>query len=54
MVPTYDQTFEDIQTKKAVARVQRRIWNLVDEFHKKTAKWICENYGTVFLQKFET
>jgi putative transposase len=40
--------------KKAGARIQRRIRNLVDEFHKKTTKWACENYSTIFLPKFET
>jgi hypothetical protein len=28
--------------KKAGARIQRHIRNLVDEFHKKTTKWVCE------------
>jgi putative transposase len=40
--------------KKAGARIQRRIRNPVDEFHKKTTKWVCENYSTIFLLKFET
>jgi putative transposase len=40
--------------KKAGARIQSRIQNLVDEFHKKTTKWACENYNTIFLPKFET
>jgi putative transposase len=40
--------------KKAGARVQCRIRNLVDEFHKKTTRWFCENYSTIFLPKFET
>jgi putative transposase len=55
MVPAYDQTCEEIQIeKKAGARIQFRIRNLVDEFHKKTTKWVCENYSTIFLPKFET
>jgi putative transposase len=37
--------------KKAGARIQRRIRNLVDEFHKKTTKWACENYNTILLPK---
>jgi putative transposase len=40
--------------KKAGARIQSRIQNLVDEFHKNTTKWACENYNTIFLPKFET
>jgi putative transposase len=27
---------------------------LVDEFHKKITKWVCENYNTIVLPKFET
>jgi putative transposase len=40
--------------KRAGARMQRRIRSLVDEFHKKTTKWACENYYSIFLPKFET
>jgi putative transposase len=40
--------------KKAGARIQRRIRNLVDKFYKKTTKWVCENYSTIFLPKFDT
>jgi putative transposase len=40
--------------KRAGARMQRRIQNLVDELHKKVTKWICENYNTILLRKFET
>jgi putative transposase len=40
--------------KRAGARIQRRIRNLVDDLHKKVTKWTCENYNTIFLPKFET
>jgi putative transposase len=40
--------------KKAGARIQRRIRNMVDKVHKKVTKWVCENYNTIFLSKFET
>jgi putative transposase len=40
--------------KRAGARMQCRIRNLVDDLHKKTTKWVCENYNTIFLSKFET
>jgi putative transposase len=40
--------------KRAGARMQRRIRNLVDDLHKKVTKWTCENYNTIFLPKFET
>jgi putative transposase len=40
--------------RKTGARIQFRIRNLVDEFHKKVTKWACENYNTIFLPKFET
>jgi putative transposase len=40
--------------KRAGARMQRRIRNLIDNLHKKVTKWTCENYNTIFLPKFET
>jgi putative transposase len=40
--------------KRAGARMQRRIRNLVDELHKKVTKWTCKNNSTIFLLKFET
>jgi putative transposase len=41
--------------KRAGARMQRRIRNLVDEFHKKKkTKWACGNYNIIILPKFET
>jgi hypothetical protein len=33
---------------KARARIQRRIQNLVDKFHKKTTKLTCKNYCFIF------
>jgi putative transposase len=45
---------KDTDRRKAEARIQFRIRNLVDEFHKKTTKWTCENYSTIILSKFET
>jgi putative transposase len=40
--------------KKAAMRVRLKIRNLIDEMHKKLAKWLCENYRTVLLPAFET
>jgi putative transposase len=40
--------------KRAGARMQRRIRNVVYDLHKKVTKWTCENYNTIFLPKFET
>jgi putative transposase len=40
--------------KRAGAKMRHRIRNLVDEFHKRTTKWVYENYSTIFLPKFET
>ena len=30
------------------------VYNLVDEMHRKLAKWLCENYQIVFLPAFQT
>ena len=35
----------------ALYRMYERIDNLVQDFHRKTAKWLCENYNYVFLPK---
>jgi len=40
--------------QKAARRVRLKIRNLIDEVHKKLAKWLCENYKVVLLPKFET
>lgn len=37
--------------KKAFLRLYDRISNLVNDFHCKTAKWLCENYTHIFLPK---
>jgi len=40
--------------QKAARQVHLKIRNLIDEVHKKLAKWLCENYKVVLLPKFET
>ena len=40
--------------RKAGIRLQQRIRNLVDEVHKKLAKWLCEQYRVILLPKFES
>jgi len=40
--------------KRAARRIRKKIRNLVDEVHKKQAKWIVEQYHTVLLPVFET
>jgi putative transposase len=40
--------------QKAGRRIRLKIRNLVDEFHKKLATWLCENYRVVLLPEFET
>ena len=32
-------------------RIGEKIKNLVDELHKKLAKWLCENYNYIYLPK---
>ena len=40
--------------KKAAMRMRKRIRNLVDDLHKKLAKWIAVNFRVVLLPSFET
>ena len=40
--------------KIAARRVRLKIRNLVDDLHKKLAKWLCENYRCVIIPEFET
>ena len=40
--------------RKAAARIRLKIRNLVDELHKRLAKWLCENYEVVLLPAVET
>jgi hypothetical protein len=44
----------DIDTKKQEQgfNVSFKIWLMNSK--KKTTKWVCENYSTIFLPKFET
>ena len=39
--------------RRAARRIRLRIRRLVDECHKRLAKWLCENYRQVLLPKFE-
>ncbi|KAK9364828.1 putative transposase DNA-binding domain-containing protein, partial [Lipomyces kononenkoae] len=40
--------------KKAAAIIRRRIRNLVDDLHKRAAKYLCSSYNLVLLPKFES
>ncbi len=37
--------------KKALLRINKKVYNLVDELHKKLSKWLCSNYEYIFLPK---
>lgn len=39
--------------KRAAMRLRKKIRSLVDEFHRKLAKWLCESYALVLLPTFE-
>jgi transposase len=39
--------------KKAWIRLSNRIHNLVDDFHKKTAKWLLDNFTTLIIPKLD-
>ncbi|KAK9324846.1 hypothetical protein V1517DRAFT_315849 [Lipomyces orientalis] len=40
--------------RKAAAMIRRRIRNLVDGLHCRTAKYLCSSYNLVILPKFES
>jgi len=40
--------------KLAASRLRGKIRNLVDELHKKTAKFLVENFDVILLPTFET
>jgi len=40
--------------QRAGRRIRKKIHCLVDDVHRKLSKWLCENYTTVLLPKFET
>lgn len=40
--------------KKAIGRIYDRIRNLVDDVHKKAAKWLCENHETILIPEFSS
>jgi putative transposase len=40
--------------RRAAARMRTRIRNLVDDVHRKLAKYLCSTYNAVLLPKFET
>ena len=40
--------------KKALARMKHKVWDLIDELHWKTIKFLTENYDVVLLPTFET
>ena len=37
--------------KRAYLRIGERIYNLVDELHKKLTKWLLENYKYIFIPR---
>lgn len=40
--------------EKALARMRLRARNLIEEVHKKAARWLCENHRYILIPKFET
>lgn len=39
--------------KTAARRIRLKIRNLVDELHKRCAKWLCENFRCVLIPRFD-
>ena len=40
--------------RRAMLRVQKKIRVLVDDTHRKLARWLCESYRIILLPKFNT
>lgn len=40
--------------RKAGARIRTKIRQLIDDFHRKLAKFLCTNYNVVLLPSFQT
>ncbi len=40
--------------RRAANRMRQKIHNLVDELHKKTARWLVDNFDIILLPTFET
>ena len=40
--------------RKAANPIREKIRNLIDEVHKKTAHYLTNNYGLIFLPRFES
>jgi putative transposase len=45
------QKFSKYSIRKAFRRINMKIYNLVDDCHKKLAKYICSNYNYVLIPK---
>jgi transposase len=41
------------QMRKAASRMRKRLRNLVDDFHRVFAKWLCETFQLILLPKFQ-
>ena len=39
--------------RKKIKRIRSKIRNLVDELHRKLAKWLCSNYQVILLPEFK-
>ncbi|MEZ5672152.1 MAG: hypothetical protein R3E08_07090 [Thiotrichaceae bacterium] len=40
--------------KKAAERMRWKLYDLIDDLHKKTARFLCTTFDTVFIPTFET
>lgn len=40
--------------KKKLCKIRNKVRNLVDDLHNKACKFLCDNFDTIFLPKFET
>ncbi|CAB5159371.1 unnamed protein product [Rhizophagus irregularis] len=40
--------------RRCMLRIQKKIRNLVDDCHRKLAKWLCSNHRIVLFPEFQT
>lgn len=40
--------------RKAMRRIRKRIGNLIDDIHRKCAKWLLENHSVILIPVFRT
>ena len=40
--------------RRASGKLRIRIRNMINDFHRKLCKWLCENYRVIIIPKFQS